>query len=289
MAYNKQVNPYGVASSELGWKGFADGGKHGNPGAVQVKDNPYAKFAAQMIGDIAWNAGKEFSAPEYKGIDELTGQPVYEQSGFSRAVYGPYPTPRGSILKRNLPAAHDAFNSRKTATDAQAKINADAEAKVIAEAAAKAAAEQNIIDNSGAPGAANRTGIQQVNPNASVMGKWWERGTAKTQLADSLKRSGLDMPGVGWGWLPGHELFLETGKGGELASENKLDAYRDWLAPNVRPELANKTAAYKYFTSQPRQKYDEYIKLKTYEERRDWFAKNIAPNTVWGQHKLIGN
>jgi len=34
MAYNKQVNPYGIASSELDWAGFADGGRITPPGAI---------------------------------------------------------------------------------------------------------------------------------------------------------------------------------------------------------------------------------------------------------------
>ena len=46
MAYNKQVNPYGIASSELGWSGFADGGRISSPGATQVKDPWWAEYAA---------------------------------------------------------------------------------------------------------------------------------------------------------------------------------------------------------------------------------------------------
>jgi len=55
MAYNKQVNPYGIASSELGWRGFADGGKHGNPAAIAPpKDTTLAEAAIKGAG-VLWD------------------------------------------------------------------------------------------------------------------------------------------------------------------------------------------------------------------------------------------
>ena len=262
MGYNKQVNPYGVASSELGWKGFADGGKHGNPGAVQVKDNPYAKFAAQMIGDIAWNAGKEFSAPEYKGIDELTGQPVYEQSGFSRAVYGPYPTPRGSILKRNLPAAHDAFNSRKTATDAQAQANADAVAKITAEAEAAAANKIRLKPT------------EELNTNDSAYQEALGLSSSQVDLRNRLYKTLQENRG-NVGWTP---EFLMGKK--DLEIENMRDAHEDWIMGSG----LNRDAAFQYF-SKNRGDFPEYQK-----DPIGWYTKNIDKGkTNFKKHSWWGN
>ena len=91
MAYNKQVNPYGVSSSELGWKGFADGGKHSNPGAVQVKDAWWEGDAFKE--GIAAVGGKLFdhlSTPEETGkfvggdlIDAKEAELAKDRSFFS--------------------------------------------------------------------------------------------------------------------------------------------------------------------------------------------------------------
>jgi len=48
MAYNKQVNPYGVSSSELVWKGFADGGRHGNPATPKAPESSFLSDVAKL-------------------------------------------------------------------------------------------------------------------------------------------------------------------------------------------------------------------------------------------------
>ncbi len=52
MPYNKQVNPYGIASSELDWKGFADGGSNTNPGTPTVNDPWWTKGAAALASNL---------------------------------------------------------------------------------------------------------------------------------------------------------------------------------------------------------------------------------------------
>ena len=68
MPYNKQVNPYGIASSELGWKGFADGGKMGNPAALAPPSTDiYRKLAIKAITDIGGSAWNEYTSAENQG------------------------------------------------------------------------------------------------------------------------------------------------------------------------------------------------------------------------------
>jgi len=68
MPYNKQTNPYGVASSELGWRGFADGGRMSNPGAIAPpKDDIYKKLAVKAITDIGGAAWNEYTSPVNEG------------------------------------------------------------------------------------------------------------------------------------------------------------------------------------------------------------------------------
>jgi len=68
MPYNKQTNPYGIASSELGWRGFADGGRMGNPTALAPpKDDIYKKLAVKAITDIGGAAWNEYTSPVNEG------------------------------------------------------------------------------------------------------------------------------------------------------------------------------------------------------------------------------
>ena len=211
MAYNKQVNPYGVSSSELGWKGFADGGKHGNPGAVQVKDNPYAKYTAQMVGDIAWNAGKELTSPEYQGVDALTGKDVYEQN-FGRYIFGTPTLPENSYYKRNEEKVHDSFNKNE--------VNREALRVKEAQDLADAAARKPVIPTTkGAPLA--------VNPASSG---WDQFGQGK-DLQEQLRASyyGKDNTFTGpdnfpsW-WKPDYFKGKE-----ELDSDSAHALWSNWL------------------------------------------------------------
>jgi hypothetical protein len=171
MPYNKQANPYGIASSELGWKGFADGGRMGNPGAVQVKDNPYAKFAANMVSDIAWNAGKELTAPEYKGIDPLTGKDIYEQGIFGRTVFGSPVLPENSYYARDEQRVHDSYNK-----------NMDAE--VIADAKARETARINAVDSAASQPPTRATAPLVVDSRKSG----WDQLQQKKNLQERLRK-----------------------------------------------------------------------------------------------------
>jgi hypothetical protein len=67
MVYNKQVNPYGIASSELGWRGFADGGRHGNPGALAPPKNTLLSDAALLGMSAALDGSGEWFGPSATG------------------------------------------------------------------------------------------------------------------------------------------------------------------------------------------------------------------------------
>jgi len=49
MAYNQQINPWGGATSELGWRGFADGGRISSPGAI-APPKPTLLSDAALLG-----------------------------------------------------------------------------------------------------------------------------------------------------------------------------------------------------------------------------------------------
>lgn len=98
MAYNKQVNPYGIASSELGWRGFADGGKHGNPAAIAPpKDDIYKKLAMKALTDIGGAAWNEYTAPVN------TGQSMWgdELAGFDTAIDAKVTGKDGALRDKN--------------------------------------------------------------------------------------------------------------------------------------------------------------------------------------------
>ncbi len=106
MPYNKQVNPYGIASSELGWRGFADGGKHGNPAAIAPpSSDPYTKLAIKAITDIGGAAWDEYTAPENAG-QSMWGD---ELSKFDTAIAAqktPETIEAAQMAKRNFIRSH---------------------------------------------------------------------------------------------------------------------------------------------------------------------------------------
>jgi hypothetical protein len=71
MPYNKQANPYGIASSELGWKGFADGGRMGNPGALAPPKNTLLSDAALLGMSAALDGSGDWFGPS--ATDKLVG------------------------------------------------------------------------------------------------------------------------------------------------------------------------------------------------------------------------
>ena len=264
MAYNKQVNPYGVSSSELGWKGFADGGKHGNPGAVQVKDNPYAKYTAQIVGDIAWNAGKELTAPEYQGVDELSGKDIYKQ-GIGRYIFGNQPLQEGSVFQRDLPKLHDSFNKKN-----DAYMLADIARRTEEENAAVAAnnkridSDRVIAATQGGPLANNKqhpvTQAVHANPNKSGFAK--SVANNETLVGVNQQRRLWDLQGNNpsnffdtalgqpWEYFTGDQADRDS-----RAEENKMES---WYEDNDEALLSGK-----------------YGLLPAYEDRMAWYKQNI--------------
>lgn len=59
---------WGPATSELQWRGFADGGRISSPGAIAPPaDDPYTKLALKAVTDIGEAAWNEYTAPVNKG------------------------------------------------------------------------------------------------------------------------------------------------------------------------------------------------------------------------------
>jgi len=260
MAYNKQVNPYGIASSELGWSGFADGGRISSPGATQVKDNPYAAYAAKMVGDIAWNAGKELTSPTYKGIDPLTGKDIYEQGWFGRSVFGSAPLPENSYYARNEKQVHDSWNK-----NAEAKAIAGAQAKEVArvaaaEAKAKAdAANAPVVVKATAPLVHPSISAVQNNENTSQVRKDLLNTFVGDAAIDSrirdLKGDNISNALDSVFNAPYEYLFGDAKDVATRALENDMEA---WYDANSAALAAGK-----------------YGELPTYENRTAWYKKNV--------------
>jgi hypothetical protein len=106
MAYNKQANPWGGSTSELGWRGFADGSKHGNPAALAPpSSDPYTKLAIKAITDIGGAAWDEYTAPVNAG-QSMWGD---ELKGFDTAIAAqktPEAIEGAQMAKRNFIRAH---------------------------------------------------------------------------------------------------------------------------------------------------------------------------------------
>ena len=222
MAYNKQVNPYGVSSSELGWRGFADGGKHGNPAAVKVADNPYTKFALAAGTNIAMAAASEAAIPEYKGIDERTGKAVYENNWWNKNV-SQHGLQDGSIFEGDVTAAHDRLDwkSKQLALNLRAADEKTSNAAIIA----KRAQNKVIADEAALQAGGQRVPVMMPNrgdsnvidPNKSDLGNWSASRQATEYAGRGDKHFKDTTPGLEINMTPSQE-----------ATEDMEDAYKAW-------------------------------------------------------------
>ncbi len=120
MAYNRQANPWGGSSSELGWRGFADGSKHGNPAALAPpSSDPYTKLAIKAITDIGGAAWDEYTAPVNAG-QSMWGD---ELKGFDTAIADQV-TDETTKLRRNKNAIELAAAERAKADFIRSHPNA---------------------------------------------------------------------------------------------------------------------------------------------------------------------
>jgi hypothetical protein len=85
MSYNKQVNPYGIASSELGWRGFADGGRMSNPGAVAIKEPWWKEYAAKGIVATSGKLFDHLTLPT--ATDEVVGGAITKDANTAFDTY----------------------------------------------------------------------------------------------------------------------------------------------------------------------------------------------------------
>jgi len=106
MAYNKQANPWGVSSSELGWKGFADGARHGNPAAIAPpSSDAYTKLAMKAITDIGGAAWDEYTAP-VNGGQSMWGDELGKFDTAIAAQKTPEAIEGAQMAKRNFMRSH---------------------------------------------------------------------------------------------------------------------------------------------------------------------------------------
>ena len=96
------ASAFDPANSQLGWNGFADGNSIGTPGAPPIDNtaNPYSAMAAEMVGEIAMNAGAEYMAPTGEWNEEL-GKYVYTKKPFG-SVFGKYTIPEDAIWSTDV-------------------------------------------------------------------------------------------------------------------------------------------------------------------------------------------
>lgn len=116
------MSVWNPAESKLTWQGFADGSTIRGAGApsVAVKPpNPYAAMAAEMVGEIAMNAGAEYMAPEGEWNEDL-GKMVYTKKKYSSA-FGKYTKPEDAIWSSEV-AAYEMKNRIAKRKAEQAKL-----------------------------------------------------------------------------------------------------------------------------------------------------------------------
>ena len=115
------MSVWNPAESKLTWAGFADGSKISSPGSPAVSDrtNPYAAMAAEMVGEIAMNAGAEYMAPEGEWNEDL-GKMVYTKKKYSSA-FGKYTKPEDAIWNSEV-AAYEMKNRIAKRKAEQAKL-----------------------------------------------------------------------------------------------------------------------------------------------------------------------
>jgi hypothetical protein len=88
---------YDPAVSYLDQMNFAGGNSISSPGGVSpnTEPNPYSAMAAEMVGEIAMNAGAEYMAPEGEWNEDL-GKMVYTKKKYS-SMFGPYTIPEDAL------------------------------------------------------------------------------------------------------------------------------------------------------------------------------------------------
>ena len=91
------------AFSTLDQYQFAGGRSIGTPGAAPIDNtpNPYAAMAGEMVGELAYNAGAEYMAPEGEWNEEL-GKWVYTKKPYS-SIFGDYTIPEDSVWSTQVP------------------------------------------------------------------------------------------------------------------------------------------------------------------------------------------
>lgn len=309
MAYNKQQNPWGVSSSELGWKGFADGGRISTPAAIATpSENPYTKLALKAITDIGGAAWDEYTAPVSKGDvmwgDELsrfdtaiaaqkTPEAIEGAKRAKRDFIRSHPNAGKEIYNRpewteNIPDFLMPGGSRyKTpegslnARQANAlRSNWRADPRFTPESAPLA---KQKIDPPTVSQENEFPGRIVVDPNDSIpeiaKAKYSNRinqeRDAIKQFVKSSEDKGIDAFSNNWG-----EYWM---KKDERRIENIRDSLRDWVQPgSIHGVMSD---AERYF-SDPKNKgqYEEYKK-----DPYEWYAKNIEPNKDFSEFSLFGN
>jgi len=139
MAYNRNANPYGIASSEITWNGFADGGRNTNPGTPAVKDKWWEKGASAITANMT---GRLFDGIVGTGANESSGG---KYGGESKAEFDKNP---GKLYNSRSNAYSEAGGNIDTAFEAnRGEMNTAMQRKI---ARGRANGQYKDLSNEGA-------------------------------------------------------------------------------------------------------------------------------------------
>jgi len=310
MPYNKQVNPWGGSSSELGWRGFADGARHSNPAAIAPPSNdPYTKLAIKAITDIGGAAWDEYTAPENTG-ETMWGDELGRFDTAIAAQKTPETIAAAQMAKRNFmrshPNAGKEIYTRPEWTDnvpdflmpggsRYAVPEGMMNARQARELRNNWKADPNFVPEAGPLSTKKKVVVPVVKPDdtfpnqvtvdpnesipniakAKYINKVEQERDALKQFTKASKDKGVDPFSNNWG-----EYWM---KKDERRVENIRDSLRDWVSPGVAHGSMSEAEAY---FSNPKNKgqYAEYKK-----DPYAWYAKNIEPNKDFSEFSFFGN
>ena len=309
MPFNKTTNPYGVAESGLGWRGFADGARHSNPAALAPPtEDPYTKLALKALVDMGGAAWDEYTAPELTGKmwdDELnrfdtaiaaqkTPETIEAAKKAKRIFASSHPNAGKDIYARpgwteyvpdflmkggsNYEVPEGALNVRQSN---YIRNNWKADPNFVPEAGPLSTKKKVVVPVV----KPDDTFPNQVtvDPNESIpniakakyINKVEQERDALKQFTKASKDKGVDPFSNNWG-----EYWM---KKDERRVENIRDSLRDWVSPGVAHGSMSEAEAY---FSNPKNKgqYAEYKK-----DPYAWYAKNIEPNKDFSEFSFFGN
>jgi len=320
MAYNRQANPWGGSSSELGWRGFADGSKHGNPAALAPpSSDPYTKLAIKAITDIGGAAWDEYTAPVNAG-QSMWGD---ELKGFDTAIADQV-TDETTKLRRNKNAIELAAAERAKADFIRSHPNAGKSIwnrpewtenvpDFLMPGGSRYEVPKGAINSRQAntyrsnwkadpkfvptytPSQETKTVVAPVipdntypnkvdiNPNASVSAAGsanYTNAIEQERDASLVFQAASKEKGIDPFSNNWNEYWMPKDK---LENENIRDSLRDWVSPGAMHGSFSDAETY-FKNPKNKGQYAEYKK-----DPYAWYAKNIEPNKDFKAFSFFGN